>query len=170
MEFIGFSWWQLMVLIAAALLIGRACSGSATDLLEVPISAMLIFASAGHQARPPPSRVSVDTLVGTAAGLLGGLAFAPLRVQPARSAVRGLAGRLAALLGRMGADPGRKDPEPALVTEWLVQARSLRDEIERVDDKLREAADSAKLNPRALVATAQVGARAGDERIAARRP
>jgi Aromatic acid exporter family member 1 len=150
-EFIGFSWWQLMMLIAAALVIGRALR-LGDDLLEVPISAMLIFASAGHQAAAA-GRV-VDTLVGTAAGLLGGLAFAQLQVQPARAAVCGLAGRLAALLDRMSADLVG-NPEPALVTEWLVQARSLRDEIERVDDTLREAADSAKLNPRALVATAE---------------
>jgi hypothetical protein len=150
-EFIGFSWWQLMILIGAALVIGRALR-LGNDLLEVPISAMLIFASAGHQAAAA-GRV-VDTLVGTAAGLLGGLAFASVQVQPARAAVCGLAGRLAALLDRMGADLVG-DPEPALVTEWLLQARSLRDEIERVDDTLREAADSAKLNPRALVGTAE---------------
>jgi Fusaric acid resistance protein-like len=150
-EFIGFSWWQLMLVIAAALLIGRTLR-LGEDLLEVPISAMLIFASAGSHAAAS-GRV-VDTLVGTVAGLLGGLAFAPLRVQPARAAVCGLAGRLAALLDRMGADLA-DDPEPALVTEWLIEARSLRDEIERVDDTLREAADSAKLNPRALVAAAE---------------
>src|SRR6202020_2394407 len=144
-EFIGFSWWQLTLLIGRALRLGE-------DLLEVPISAMLIFASAGHQAAAA-GRV-VDTLVGTAAGLLGGLAFASVQVQPARAAVCGLGRRLAALLDRMGADLA-DDPEPALVTEWLVQARSLRDEIERVDDTLREAADSAKLNPRALVAAAE---------------
>ena len=150
-ELIGFSWWQLMLVIAAALLIGRTLR-LGEDLLEVPISAMLIFASAGSHAAAS-GRV-VDTLVGTVAGLLGGLAFAQLRVQPARAAVCGLAGRLAALLDRMGADLA-VDPEPALVTEWLIEARSLRDEIERVDDTLREAADSAKLNPRALVAAAE---------------
>ncbi len=150
-EFIGFSWWQLMLVIAAALLIGRVLR-LGEDLLEVPISAMLIFASAGQHAAAT-GRV-VDTLVGTAAGLLGGLAFASLRVQPARAAVCGLAGRLATLLDRMGADLV-DDPEPALVTEWLVEARALRDEIERVDDTLRETADSAKLNPRALIGTAE---------------
>jgi hypothetical protein len=150
-EFIGFSWWQLMLLIAAALLIGRALR-LGNDLLEVPISAMLIFSSAGNHAAAT-GRV-VDTLVGTAAGLLGGLAFASVQVRPARTAVYGLAGRLAALLDRMGADLA-DDPEPATVTEWLIQARALRDEIERVDDTLREAADSARLNPRALVGTAE---------------
>src|SRR5580693_442117 len=125
-EFIGFSWWQLMMLIAAALLIGRILR-LGDDLLEVPISAMLIFSSVGtHSAAT--GRV-VDTLAGTAAGLIGGLAFAPLRVQPAREAVGGLAGRLAELLDRMAADL-LADSDPAAVTEWLSQSRSLRGEIE----------------------------------------
>ena len=147
-EFIGFSWWLLTLLIAAALLIGRTLR-LGDDLLEVPISAMLIFSSVGTHAAAT-GRV-VDTLAGTAAGLIGGLAFAPLRVQPAREAVGGLAGRLAELLDRMAADL-LADPDADVVTEWLIQSRSLRGEIERVDDVLRAAADSAKLNPRALVA------------------
>src|SRR3984957_3996087 len=121
-EFIGFSWWQLMLVIAAALLIGRTLR-LGEDLLEGPISAMLIFASAGSHAAA--SGRGVDTLVGTVAGLLGGLAFAPLRVQPARGAACGLAGRLAALLDRMGADLVG-DPEPALVTERMGPARQER--------------------------------------------
>jgi len=152
-ELIGFSWWLLALLIAAALLIGRMLR-LGDDLLEVPISAMLIFSSAGMHAAAA-GRV-VDTLAGTAAGLIGSLAFAPLRVKPAREAVGGLAGRLAGLLDRMAADLlAEPEPEPALVAEWLTQARSLRDEIERVDDALRAAADSARLNPRALVAAAE---------------
>ncbi len=75
-------------------------------------------------------------------------------MQPARAAVCGLAGRLAELLDRMAADL-LADSDPADETEWLSQSRSLRGEIERVDDALREAADSARLNPRALVGTAE---------------
>jgi hypothetical protein len=146
-EFIGFSWWLLALLIAVALLIGRMLR-LGDDLLEVPISAMLIFSAAGMQAAAT-GRV-IDTLAGTAAGLTGGLAFAPPRVQPAREAVGRLAGQLAELLDRMAADLA-DEPDPALVAEWLTQSRSLRGEIERVDDTLRSAADSAKLNPRALV-------------------
>jgi hypothetical protein len=151
-EFIGFSWWLLALLIAGALLIGRILR-LGDDLLEVPISAMLIFSSVGMHAAAT-GRV-VDTLAGTAAGLIGGLAFAPLRVQHAREAFCGLAGRLAELLDRMAADL-LTDPDPAVVAEWLSQSRSLRGDIERVDDALRTAADSAKLNPRALVAAESV--------------
>jgi hypothetical protein len=182
-EFIGFSWWQLAVVIGAALVIGRMLR-LGDDLLEVPISAMLIFSSVGTHAAAT-GRV-VDTLVGAAAGLAGGLIFAGRpRVQPARSAVGRLSGQVAGLLDQMAADlarTGLADAErgstgqgttgqeaPGQETtaqesadradaslhgeaaQWLAQARTLRDEIERVDDALREATESAKLNPRALV-------------------
>ena len=162
-EFIGFSWWQLAMVIAAALFIGRALR-LGDDLLEVPISAMLIFSSAGTHIAAT-GRI-VDTLVGTFAGLAGGLAFAKPRVQPAREAVGRLGGQLASLLDRMAGElsvpdgcgrPGDAEsegavltpvPSPACVGEWLTEARRLRDQIERVDDTLRAAADSVRLNPR----------------------
>jgi fusaric acid resistance family protein len=170
-EFVAFSWWQLALVIAGALLIGRVLR-LGDDLLEVPISAMLIFSSAGTHVAAT-GRI-VDTLVGTAAGLAGGLVFARPRVQPAREAVGTLAGRLADLLDRMAGDlspemdtamdtamddsgdaaepAGQAErapaPDPDRVREWLSQARSLRDELERVDDTLRTAADSVRLNPR----------------------
>jgi len=149
--FVGFSWWLLALLIAGALLLGLLLR-LGDDLLEVPISAMLIFASAGEHAAAS-GRV-VDTLVGTAAGLAGGLIFAPLRTQPAREAVSELAGRLAGLLDGMAADlaglPDGDAPDPDRVVQWLDQGRALRSEIERVDDLLRQAEDAARLNPRTL--------------------
>jgi Aromatic acid exporter family member 1 len=159
-EFIGFSWWQLALVIAAALCIGRALR-LGDDLLEVPISAMLIFSSVGPHAAATGRMV--DTLVGAAAGLAGGLIFAGKPpVQPARSAVGRLAGQVAGLLDRMATDladdeqagtglDGTGNDLTGEAVQWLTQARALRDEIERVDDKLREAAESARLNPRALV-------------------
>jgi hypothetical protein len=172
-EFIGFSWWQLALVITAALSIGRVLR-LGDDLLEVPISAMLIFSSVGTHAAAT-GRV-VDTLVGAAAGLGGGLIFAGRPQVPlARSAVGRLAGQVAGLLDRMASDlagtaqegtaqegtaqESAGDDLAGEAAQWLTQARALRDEIERVDDTLREAAESAKLNPRALVTpagTAQV--------------
>ncbi len=111
-EFIGFSWWQLALVIAAALVIGRVLR-LGDDLLEVPISAMLIFSSVGTHAAAT-GRV-VDTLVGAAAGLAGGLVFAGRpRVQPARSAVGHLAGQVAGLLDRMASDLAGTEPEARL--------------------------------------------------------
>jgi len=92
------------------------------------------------------------------------------RVQPARSAVGHLAGQVAGLLDRMASDLADDEQDGTALegtaltstgndltgeaAQWLTQARALRDEIERVDDTLREAADSTRLNPRALVTPA----------------
>jgi Fusaric acid resistance protein-like len=144
--FVDFNWWLLGLLIAGALLLGHLLR-LGDDLLEVPISAMLIFSSIG--AHDAASGRVVDTLVGTVAGLAGGLLFAPLQVQPAREAVGELAGRLADLLGQLAASLAA-EPDPARLSEWLDKARALRGDIERVDDTLRQAEDSARLNPRTL--------------------
>jgi hypothetical protein len=152
-QFIGFSWWLLALVIGGALVIGRVLR-LGDDLLEVPISAMLIFSSVGTHAAATGRMV--DTLVGAAAGLAGGFVFGRPRVEPARSAVGRLAGQVAGLLDRMAGDLAGDEQGPdeeltGMAAQWLSQARALRDEIERVDDTLREAAESVKLNPRALV-------------------
>ena len=160
-EFIGFSWWQLALVITGALCIGQVLR-LGDDLLEVPISAMLIFSSVGTHAAAT-GRV-VDTLVGAAAGLAGGLVFGrrgaagQVGRRPPGGTGRGLLDRMAAdLTGDQEGDldgNGQADDLKGEATQWLTQARALRDEIERVDDTLREAAESAKLNPRALVTPA----------------
>jgi hypothetical protein len=151
-SFIGFSWWQLGLVIGGALIIGWALR-LGDDLLEVPISAMLIFSSAGPHAAA--SGRIVDTLVGAFAGLAGGLIFARPQVQPARSAVGDMAARLAALLDKMAAHlTGPADEIAERGAEWLAEARALRDQIEQVDDTLREASDSVRLNPRSRLSRA----------------
>jgi hypothetical protein len=159
-EFIGFSWWQLALVIAGALVIGLAMR-LGDDLLEVPISAMLIFSSAGTHAAA--SGRIIDTLIGAAAGLVGGLVLAGgPRVQSASSAVGRLAGQVSGLMDQMAHDLAHErsgddtsdDDLSGVARQWLGQARALRDEIDRVDDTLREAADSARVNPHRLVAPA----------------
>jgi len=68
------------------------------EILEVPISAMLIFSVDSHSAAT--GRIT-ETLVGAAAGLAAGLVLAPLRVQPAMEAVGELSRQMADLLGQM---------------------------------------------------------------------
>jgi len=109
---------------------------------------MLIFSVSRFEAAAT-GRV-LDTLVGTAVGLAGGLIFARLHTQPARDAVRQLAWRLADLLDGMASGLHDDVPDPAIATEWLDQAHALRDEIDRVDDAIRHAEESARLNPRAI--------------------
>jgi uncharacterized membrane protein YgaE (UPF0421/DUF939 family) len=141
--YVPFSWWVLGLLIAGTLALGIVLR-LREEILEVPISAMLIFSTGSHAAAS--SRIT-ETLVGAAAGLAAGLVLAPLRVQPAREAVGELSRQMADLLGQM-AEGLAEAPDPRRASEWLDRTRALRGEIERVDDALSQAEESVRLNPR----------------------
>jgi uncharacterized membrane protein YgaE (UPF0421/DUF939 family) len=143
--YVPFSWWVFGLLIAGTLTLGIVLR-LREEILEVPISAMLIFSTNSHTAAT--SRIT-ETLVGAAAGLAAGLLFAPLRVQPAKEAVGDLSRQMADLLGQM-AEGLAETPEPRRAAEWLDRTRALRGEIERVDDALAQAEESVRLNPRRL--------------------
>jgi hypothetical protein len=141
---IGFTWWGLGIAIISALGTGHALR-LGEHILEVAISAMLIL-SVGTTRAAATGRI-VETLAGAAAGLLGGLLFAPPRVQPAEEAIDELARRLAALLEQMAA--GLLDGSVADRSGgWLDHSRALAGEIGNVDRALSEAEDSIRLNPR----------------------
>src|SRR6202167_4161290 len=127
--YVPFSWYVLGLLIAGALGLGLILR-LREDLLEVPISAMLIFSVDSHAAAT--SRIT-ETLVGAAAGLAAGLLFAPLRVQPAKEAVGDLSRQMADLLGQM-ADGLAEGADAKRATEWLERTRAPRGEIERGGD------------------------------------
>ena len=143
--YVPFSWWVLGLLIAGTLVLGIVLR-LRDEILEVPISAMLIFSVDSHAAAT--SRIT-ETLIGAAAGLAAGLVFAPLRVQPAKNAVGDLSRQMADLLAQM-ADGLAEVPDPRRAAEWLDRTRALRGEIERVDDALAQAEESVRLNPRRL--------------------
>jgi uncharacterized membrane protein YgaE (UPF0421/DUF939 family) len=143
--YVPFSWWVLGLLTAATLALGIVLR-LREEILEVPISAMLIFSVPSNSAAT--SRIT-ETLVGAAAGLAAGLVLAPIRVQPAREALGDLSRQMADLLGQM-AEGLVETPDPRRAAEWLDRTRALRGEIERVDDALAQAEESVRLNPRQL--------------------
>jgi fusaric acid resistance family protein len=144
---VGFTWWSLGILIAVALAVGLMLR-LGDDLLEVPITAMLILSAVGS-ASAASSRI-IETFIGAAAGLIGGLVFTPVRLQPAEEAVDDLSGQLADLLDQIagdiedGADASRR-------AERLNQARAFGGEIERVDRALTEAEGTLRVNPGARI-------------------
>ena len=144
---VGFTWWSLAMLIAVALAVGLILR-LGDDLLEVPISAMLILSAAGSKTAAS-SRV-IETLIGAGAGLIGGLLFAPVRLQPAEEAIEELTGQLADLLRRIAADAG-DGADAARSAERLSQARALGREIQRVEGALNDSEESLRLNPRARI-------------------
>jgi uncharacterized membrane protein YgaE (UPF0421/DUF939 family) len=142
---VGFTWWSLGLTIAIGLAIGYALH-LGDHVLEVPMSAMLILSVGTRSAAT--GRI-VETFVGTAAGLVAGFVLTSPRVQPAEEAITELCGAMADLLDRMVVGLG-EPVQAAAVSGWLAQARSLDSEIQRVDDALRQAEESTKLNPRSL--------------------
>jgi uncharacterized membrane protein YgaE (UPF0421/DUF939 family) len=161
--YVPFSWWVLGLLTAATLALGLALR-LREEIIEVPISAMLIFSVDSHAAAT--TRIT-DTLVGAAAGLGAGLLFAPLRVQPAREALGELSRQMAELLGQMAdglaeGPEGPRGPDPRRAAGWMDRTRALRGEIDRLDDALAHAEESIRLNPRRLrIADPAAGLREG---------
>jgi aromatic acid exporter family member 1 len=140
---VGFTWWSLVIVIAVGLAIGQVLR-LGIHILEVPISAMLIL-SLGTSAAAT-GRI-FETLVGAGAGMLGGLIFAPLRVQPAEEAIDDLSRQLATLLDEMANDLETGSAETT-AGQRLSQARAIGGEIQHVDRALAEAEESLRLNPR----------------------
>jgi Aromatic acid exporter family member 1 len=144
---VGFAWWSLAIVIAVALVVGLVLR-LGDDILEVPISAMLILAAVGSKSAA--SGRIIETLIGAAAGLIGGLMFAPVRLQPAEDAIDDLSGQLARLLGEIAADVG-DGADTHRSAERLAQARALGGEIQRVESALSDSEESLRLNPRARI-------------------
>ncbi|MBV9796373.1 MAG: hypothetical protein JO016_20840 [Actinobacteria bacterium] len=154
---VGFTWWSLGILIAIALTVGLVLR-LGDDLLEVPITAMLILSAVGSTSAAT-SRI-VETFIGAATGLIGGLLFSPVRLEPAEDAVDELSGQLADLLDLIASDvedltfetgDGATGPDTRRSQERLGQARALGGEIDRVDRALTESEDSLRLNPSARI-------------------
>jgi len=142
---VGLTWWSLGLIIVAALMIGSVLK-LGEHMLEVPISAMLILSVDTGAAA---SGRIVDTLVGAAAGLLGGILLSPVRTQPAEDAIGHLSRQMADLLEEIASGlPGGSDP--GQTEAWLGRARALTAEVQRADGALGEAEDSLRLRPQRL--------------------
>lgn len=144
---LGFSVASLALLITASLVVGQVLR-LGDQLLEVPISAMLVLSVNGAHAAAT-DRIA-ETIVGAVAGLLVNLVFPPsARTRSAAAGVEGFAADLAVLLERAAARIGRQ-VTPELAQEWLAEARRLSNFTQQLDDVLESARNSRRLNPRAV--------------------
>jgi hypothetical protein len=144
-SYVGLTWWSLGAVVAASLLIGRVLRLGA-QLLEVPISAMLVLAVGGAHG------VALDrvyeTLIGAGVGVaVNAVIAAPLYVQPAGDALAELAERMADFLRKL-ARQLRAGWSREAADRLLNEARRLGAEVERADRTLSRAEDSARFNPR----------------------
>ena len=143
--YVGLTWWSLGAVVASSLVIGRLLRLGA-NLLEVPISAMLVLAVGG--AKGAALDRIYETLVGAAVGVaVNAVIAAPLYVQPASDALGELAERMAAFLRQLADQLGAGWSREA-ADRMLNEARRLGAEVVRADRTLGRAQDSARFNPR----------------------
>jgi hypothetical protein len=142
---VGLSWWSLGLIILAALGVGQLVRVD-EFVNEVAISAMLVL-GVTRLASQAWDRV-LETLVGAVVGLTFNLVFAPpVWVDPAIESIEDLARRVSLLLRRMGQELGAP-PVVERVEARLYEARRLDQYVAEVDEALRRAEDSLRLNPR----------------------
>ena len=151
---VGLNWWSLGLLIGLSLVVGQVLK-LGENLLEVPISAMLVLGVGAASARSFAGERIAETLVGAAVGVLSSLFVPPPVVVPgAAGAIGGLGDRLAALLDDAGKELASElsdGPELAERAEdWLGRARSLTYDMPVVGRALIDAEESRRVNVRAL--------------------
>ena len=102
--FVELTWWSLAIVIAVSILVGQVLRLGA-NLIEVPISAMLVLGVGSLAAESAAWQRVGETLVGATVGVVSNLLFPPrVRVQDAVTAIEGLADDLARLLDRAGTE------------------------------------------------------------------
>jgi uncharacterized membrane protein YgaE (UPF0421/DUF939 family) len=145
----GLTWWSLGLIVAISLVAGRLLR-LGDNLMEVPISAMLILA-VGGAGTAATGRI-VETLVGAVVAVLVNLLIAPpLYVQPASEAIAELAERMARF-SRSLAEAVCGEWSREMAHAQLSEARLLTEEVIRADRNLAQTEESARLNPRGRVA------------------
>jgi hypothetical protein len=156
----GLTWWSLGAVVALSLVVGRLMR-LGPNLLEVPISAMLVLAAAStsigfHPGSPGLQTTAigrvVETLIGAVVGVLVNVLIAPpLYIQPADDAIGELVGKLSGL-SRQAAGTLRQGWTRAQADRFLQDARELGAEVARADAHLDRTEESARLNPRGRAA------------------
>lgn len=142
---VGLSWWSLGLIILCALGVGHLVRVD-EFVNEVAISAMLVL-GVTKLASQAWDRI-LETLIGASVGLIFNLVFVPpVWVSTAGEHIEDLARRMRGLLVDCGEELGRTT-SVAEAAEHLHEARDLDQAVAEVDEALRQAEDSLRLNPR----------------------
>jgi uncharacterized membrane protein YgaE (UPF0421/DUF939 family) len=157
-SFVGLTWWSLGLLIAASIVVGQLLR-LGPQLIEVPISAMLVL-GVGFTASAESAAAgrALETLVGTLVGVLVNLVIPPaVQNRYAGEAIQKLADEIASLLETGAAEiPRGLTPEAA--ARWLEDARRLNRHVPRVDraspTRRRAASSTSAHSPAGTVASA----------------
>jgi uncharacterized membrane protein YccC len=148
-------WWSLGVLIFVSLGLGQALRLRG-NLLEVPISAMLVLGVGTLATGSAAWQRIVETLVGAAVAVAANLLFPPKvasgsaadAIDELADSMSGLAKRAATELSELVEQHGKITPA---ARQWLDEARRItHEEVPRAGSALTHAEESRRLNVRAL--------------------
>ena len=150
----GLNWWTLGLLIGVSLVLGQLLR-LGDNLLEVPISAMLVLGVGAAGAGAAAGDRIAQTLVGAGIGVLSNLLVPPrVNVPTAAEAIDGLAEDLAGLLDEAGDGLASDQAEGQWLADraadWLGRARLVTYNTPNVGAALLRAEESRRLNVRAL--------------------
>ncbi len=150
----GLTWWSLATVVAVSLLVGQLLR-LGSNLLEVPISAMLVLGVGARTTETAAWQRIAETLVGAGVGVLANLLLPPkVTSEDAAEAIEKLADDLARLLAAAAEDVLNDDVSTSGRVEqaWhrLGEARRLTHDIPNVGSALLRAEESRRLNLRAL--------------------
>jgi hypothetical protein len=147
-QLVGLTWWSLGGVVLVSILVGQALR-LGPHLLEVPISAMLILAAGGAGVRAL-DRID-ETLIGAAVGVLVSVLIPQRpRVRTAGMAVERFGDSLARLLDRAASSLRDGPVSREEANSWLDEVRAITARVDTIERELDEAAESRRLNPRAV--------------------
>lgn len=162
------TWWSLAVVIGLSLLIGQALR-LRSNLLEVPISGMLVLGVGAANTDVAALDRVAETLVGAAVAVLANLVLPPkITYASAAGAVDDLARRLTSLLRRAADAVEQTEGQGSVIAEaaeqCLVDARLVSSDIPDISSAVEHVEEGRKLNVRmARSADAAPGLRQGLE-------
>jgi hypothetical protein len=149
------AWWSLGILVFLSLVVGQVLR-LRDNLMEVPISAMLVLGVGSLGVQSFAWQRITETLLGAGVGVAANLLFPPrVPTSDAGREIEGLADALSDLLHRAAAsleELAREHRPLAAASEaWLDQARLItHQDVPRVGATLLRAEQSRRLNVRAV--------------------
>lgn len=148
-------WWSLGLLIFVSMAVGQALR-LRDNLVEVPISAMLVLGVGALGAGSAAWERIVETLVGAAVGVATNLLFPPkVATASAARAIDGLADSISELVNHAAAELSELVEEGGEIApaarRWLEEARRItHHEVPRAGSALAHAEEGRRLNVRAV--------------------
>lgn len=148
-SWVGLTWWSLGLLVACSIIAGQLLRVG-PNLIEVPISAMLVMGVGAGAAAPAAMERFAETLIGAVVGVIINFAFPPgVRTQSAGEAVEKFGEEIARVLEETASEL-RQGASKDDATRWLSTARNLSNKTSIADSALNHAEESRRLNVRAF--------------------